>query len=281
MTPQPRQRFAQHWLRSEAALEQIVEAACVKNCDRILEIGPGTGILTYPLLEAARSVVAVEIDRDLCKRLIKRWGQREDFLLLQGDILSLNVDELLEEFPNPNFKTPNKVVANLPYNITGPILERLLGTIARPRIPPYDTLVLLVQKEVGDRLVAQPNSKTFGALSVRMQYLAQCDFIYEVPASAFSPPPKVNSAVVRLTPWRDRQQQGQVVATDPRHLATLVKLGFSSRRKMLRNNLKGSIDRDRLTPLLEQLEIDPNARAEQLSVEQWVALSNQLVNSSV
>jgi 16S rRNA (adenine1518-N6/adenine1519-N6)-dimethyltransferase len=277
LTPQPRKRFAQHWLRSEAVLDRILEAAEILEDDRVLEIGPGTGILTQRLLETARSVVAVEIDQDLCKRLVKRWGDRDNFLLLQGDILALNLEATLEPFPN--FQTPNKVVANIPYNITGPILERLIGTLARPHTPPYETLVLLVQKEVGHRLVAQPNSKTFGALSVRMQYLAQCDLICAVPATAFSPPPKVDSAVVRLTPFKNRQAQGKIVATDPRHLAMLVKLGFASRRKMLRNNLKGSLDCDRIGPLLEQLEIDPNARAEQLSVEQWVTLSNQLTDS--
>lgn len=277
MNAQPRKRFAQHWLRSEAVLDRIVEAAAIVDGDRLLEIGPGTGILTQRLLEEARSLVAVEIDRDLCKRLVKRWGNCDNFLLLQGDILSLDLDACLEAFPR--FKNPNKVVANIPYNITGPLLESLLGKISSPRTPPYESLVLLVQKEVGHRLTAGPHSKTFGALSVRMQYLAQCQLICDVPAKAFSPPPKVDSAVVRLTPFKNRQAQGQIVASDPRKLATLVKLGFASRRKMLRNNLKGSIDCAQLTPLLEQLEIDPNARAEQLSVEQWVALSNQLVDA--
>lgn len=267
--PQTRKRFAQHWLRSETALDRIVEAAALEAGDRVLEIGPGTGILTQRLLPAARSVVAVEIDRDLCKRLVQRFGKIENFLLLQGDILSLDLTAQQESFPD--FFPPRKVVANIPYNITGPILKLLLGSISAPKIPAYDAIVLLVQKEVGERLAAQPNSKAFGALSVRTQYLAECETVCDVPAKAFVPPPKVDSAVVRLRP-----RPFPVAAANPRDLETLIKLGFSSRRKMLRNNLKARVESDRLTPLLEQLEINPTARAEELSVEQWVSLSNTL-----
>ena len=211
----------------------------------------------------------MEIDRDLCKKLVKSLGKRENFLLLQGDILSLDLDANVAPFPS--FQNLNKVVANIPYNITGPIIEKLLGTITQPAKNPYDLIVLLVQKEVGDRLVAKPGSKAFGALSVRVQYLAQCEFICDVPAKAFYPPPKVDSAVIRLRP-----QPIEIPAQNPRLLETLVKVGFSSKRKMLRNNLKGIIDTSNLTQLLEQLEINPQSRAEDLSVEDWVKLSNHL-----
>lgn len=277
MTPKARKQFAQHWLRSEKALNEIVAAAKLQSSDRILEIGPGTSILTRRLLPEVQSVVAVEIDRDLCKLLVKKLGTIENFLLLQGDFLTLNLDTQLASFPT--FQQPNKVVANIPYNITGPILEKLLGTITQPAPVPYDLIVLLVQKEVAERLYAQPSSRAFGALSVRVQYLAECELIYNVPAKAFSPPPKVDSAVVRLRPRRVEPP-----ADDPKRLETLVKLGFSSKRKMLRNNLKSVIESEaqdpsstsRLTRLLEQLKINPQARAEDLSVQQWVALSNTL-----
>jgi 16S rRNA (adenine1518-N6/adenine1519-N6)-dimethyltransferase len=267
MTPQPRKQFAQHWLRSDKALNQIVAAAALSKCDRVLEIGPGTGILTRRLLPLAESVVAVEIDRDLCQLLAKQLGKVENFLLLQGDFLSLDLDTSLTSFPA--FQNPNKVVANIPYNITGPILEKLLGTISQPAAKPFDSIVLLVQKEVAQRLYAKPGSKAFGALSVRVQYLAECELICIVPAGAFHPPPKVDSAVVRLRP-----RMTEPPADDPKHLETLLKLGFAEKRKMLRNNLKGIVERDRLTQLLEQLEVNPQARAEDLSVAQWVALSN-------
>jgi 16S rRNA (adenine1518-N6/adenine1519-N6)-dimethyltransferase len=264
---QPRKQFAQHWLRSEKALNTIVKAAECQETDRVLEIGPGTGILTRRLLPLVHSLLAVEIDPDLCKLLVKQLGERENFLLLQGDFLTLNVPSQLTAFSK--FQKQNKVVANIPYNITGPIIEKLLGTIASPNPEPYDSIVLLVQKEVAERLYAKPGSRTFGALSLRVQYLADCELICSVPAGAFYPPPKVDSAVVRLLP-----RQIEIPVNDPKKLENLVKLGFGSKRKMLRNNLQSVVDRDRLTQLLEQLEINPQVRAEDLSVSQWVTLVN-------
>lgn len=270
----PRKQFAQHWLKSEKALNQIVQAAEITKSDRILEIGPGTGILTRRLLPLAACVVAVEIDRDLCEILAKQLSKKENFLLLQGDFLALNLASLLAPFPA--FQKPNKVVANIPYNITGPILEKLLGTIASPKdTEPFDSIVLLVQKEVAQRLYARPGSRAFGALSVKVQYLADCEPICIVPAGSFQPPPKVDSAVVRLRP-----RQISTSAHNPQQLETLVKLGFGAKRKMLRNNLQAIVERDRLTQLLRQLEINPEARAEELGVAQWVALSNTLEASS-
>lgn len=274
-----KKKFAQHWLSNDKVIAEIIEAAELSHNSlqseplansRVLEIGPGTGILTRQLLPLAQSVVAVEIDRDLCKKLVKKLGQTENFLLLQGDILSLDLDSLLAKAP-AIFQQPNKVVANIPYNITGPILEKLLGTISLPAAVPYDLIVLMVQKEVGDRLYASPGSRAFGALSVRVQYLASCELICDVPANCFHPKPKVDSAVVRLRPRPIERP-----ADDPRKLEQLVKLGFSSKRKMLHNNLKVIKERDLLTQILEELDINPQARAEDLSVAQWVALSNAL-----
>ena len=264
-----RKRFGQHWLQSKNALDSIVKAAELQAEDRILEIGPGTGILTSQLLTKVQSVVAVEIDRDLCFFLVKRWGNADNFLLLQGDILSLDLAEQLANFPP--FQNPNKVVANIPYNITGPILEKLLGTIANPVATPYELIVLLIQKEVADRLTATPGTKAFGALTVRVQYLATTELIANVPRQAFSPPPKVDSAVVRLRPRRIFPP-----ANNPKLLDTLVKLGFASRRKMLYNNLRSIIDSDRLLILLEKLNIASQARAEDLSLQDWISLSNYI-----
>lgn len=268
--PKPRKRFAQHWLNSDRILNNILQAAQLSPDDRILEIGPGTGILTRQLLPLVRSVVSVEIDRDLCRNLVKKLGDRENFVLLEGDFLHLNLPQILSDLPE-QFYHQNKVVANIPYNITGPILEKLLGTIAEPNPQPYDSIVLLIQKEVADRLCAQPNSKVFGALSVRVQYLAECELICPVPAKAFYPPPKVESAVVRLRP--------RAIANppeNPKFLDRLVRQGFASKRKMLRNNLKDTIDSDRLSEILEQLQINPQIRAENLSVERWISLSDRV-----
>ncbi|OCQ99679.1 16S rRNA (adenine(1518)-N(6)/adenine(1519)-N(6))-dimethyltransferase [Oscillatoriales cyanobacterium USR001] len=266
--PQPRKRFAQHWLKSEKALNQIIKAADL-SLDRVLEIGPGTGILTRRLLPGAQSVIAVEIDRNLCEKLAQQMGKIDNLLLIQGDILAMDLEEQLAMFPK--FQNPNKVVANIPYNITGPIIEKLIGRISSPATKTFDLIVLLVQKEVAERLYAKPGSRAFGALSVRVQYLAECELICDVPAKAFYPPPKVDSAVVRLRP-----RIIEPPAINPEKLESLIKLGFGSKRKMLRNNLKGIIELDNLTKLLEKLQINPQCRAEDLSVAQWVVLSNNL-----
>jgi 16S rRNA (adenine1518-N6/adenine1519-N6)-dimethyltransferase len=262
-----RKQFGQHWLRSEKALAKIVATAELKPTDRVLEIGPGTGILTMQMLPQAEAVVAVEIDRDLCELLAKKLGNVENFLLLQGDFLSLNVDELLV----PPFQRPNKVVANIPYNITGPIIEKLLGTIAVPNPQPVDSIVLLVQKEVALRMCAKAGNHNFGALSVRVQYLAEAEYVFDVSAKAFQPPPKVDSAVIRLTP-----RPIAPPAQDPKHMASILKMGFATRRKMLRNNLKAVIPTDGLNAVLAELSLDPQVRAEDLNVADWVRLSDHL-----
>ncbi len=273
MSPRPRKRFAQHWLKSDIILNNILAAAKLNKSDRILEIGPGTGMMTSRLLPEAEAVLGVEIDRDLCKKLIKKFGDRDNFLLLEGDILSFDLQANLGDFPS--FQNPNKVVANIPYNITGPILEKLLGTIANPAEIEYQLIVLLLQKEVADRLVAEPGTKAYGALSIRVQYLATCEYICDVPSKAFYPPPKVDSAVVRLTP-----NLVENPANNPKYLNTLLKLGFATRRKMLKNNLKIIVECDRLTQILEQLNINPSCRAENLSLQNWIALSDRLCEAS-
>ena len=267
LNSRPLKRFGQHWLKSEKVLNKIVAAAELKQSDRILEIGPGTGILTSRLLEVSDAVTSVEIDRNLSKKLVQKFGYLDNFLLLQGDFINLDIPELLTPFPK--FQNHNKVVANIPYNITGLILEKLFGTIEQPAVTHYESVVLLIQKEVGDRLVAKPGTKAYSGLSVRIQYLADCELVCDVSAKAFYPPPKVDSVVVKLRPKIIENP-----ANNPQLLGRLIKLGFSSRRKMLRNNLKSLISLEDFTKLLEKLEIDPQSRAENLSVRDWIELSN-------
>ena len=266
----PLKQFGQHWLKSETVLAQIVATSELSQSDRILEIGPGTGILTQRLLERAGAVTSVEIDYNLCPKLVKKFGDLDNFLLLQGDFIDLDLPELLKPFPK--FQQPNKIVANIPYNITSLILEKVFGRIEQPNDCTYEFVVLLIQKEVGDRLCAEPGTKAYSALSVRMQYLADCELVCDVPAEAFYPKPKVDSVVVKLRPK-------QIInpAVNSKHLATLIKLGFGKRRKMLKNNLKGLIDGETLHLVLSELEINPQARAENLSVSDWVKLSNRLI----
>ncbi|NET50367.1 MAG: 16S rRNA (adenine(1518)-N(6)/adenine(1519)-N(6))-dimethyltransferase RsmA, partial [Merismopedia sp. SIO2A8] len=291
MAVRAKKRFGQHWLRDEQILNHIVAAAAVSEGDRILEIGPGTGLLTRRLVPYAKQVIAVEIDRNLCRKLRDEFKGCSHFHLIEGDYLSLDLEQAfaaqcadpigplgqtaspVQPMPSsvlPEWTPPNKVVANIPYYITGPILENLLGRISQPNPHPFESIVLLVQKEVGDRICATAGTKAFGALSVRVQYLADCELVCPVPAKAFSPPPKIDSAVVKLKP-----RPFVPPAHHPKRLETLVKVGFATKRKMLRNNLKSLVDRDRLTTLLETLGINPQARPEELDVQQWVALSDK------
>jgi 16S rRNA (adenine1518-N6/adenine1519-N6)-dimethyltransferase len=265
----PRKQFGQHWLRDETVLDRIIIAGELAESDRVLEIGPGTGNLTSRILSIVAALVSVEIDRDLCKNLVHKYGEQDNFLLIQNDFLQSDLPPFLKDFPR--FQNPNKVVANIPYNITGPILTKLLGKIASPASQQYESIVLLVQKEVGDRLVAIPGSKAYGALSIRVQYLASCELICDVPARSFYPQPKVDSVIIRLRP-----RTLEHPANNPRQLETLIKLGFASRRKMLHNNLKSLIKIADLTPILEQLKFNPQCRAEDLSLEEWILLSNVL-----
>ena len=264
-----RKRFGQHWLRDDGVLNRIVTAAEIVEGDRILEIGPGQGVLTQRLLNSVANVLAIEIDRDLCLQLSEQFiaymasGQ---FRLIESDFLKLNFEQALIDFEQPR---PNKVVANIPYYITAPILEKLLGTLRNPNPQPFDNIVLLVQKEISDRLCAEPGTKANGALTIRAQYLADCTEICPVPPSAFKPPPKVDSAVIRIRP-----RPFPTPAKDPVRLGQLVKLGFSQKRKMLRNNLQSIVERDTLSAILDDLSINPQIRAEGLGVAQWVALSD-------
>ena len=255
----PRKQFGQHWLRSEDVLNKILRAGQLQPSDRILEIGPGTGNLTRLLLPFVESLTAVEIDRDLCEKLRKTMHQK-NFQLIEGSILDI---------PLPS--QTNKVIANIPYNITGEILKKLLGTLSEP-IQQFEQIVLLVQKEIGDRLAAKAGHKAYNALSVKIQYLADCQFICDVPATAFYPPPKVNSAVVRILPRPPIN-----IASDPKFLDRLLTLGFATKRKMLRNNLISEIDRDRLVLILESMGINGQVRAEDLDVAQWVALCESVI----
>lgn len=268
MKTRPRKRFGQHWLESKTALNQMLDAANLESSDRILEIGPGKGILTEKLLSQAEKVVSVEIDRDLCTYLQKHFQGHPRFHLLEADFLKT---PFASERALPILQDINKVVANIPYNITGPILDKLLGTVDRPLPHPLSAIVLLLQREVAERICAEPGSKVFGAMSVRSQYLAHCEVLHDVPATAFKPPPKVESAIIRLSP-----RPYPISASNPKWMGTLVRQGFSTRRKMLRNNLAAIVDKETILPALASIDASSTARAEEISVEQWIKLSEIL-----
>ena len=262
-----RKRFGQHWLKDERVLDRIVQAAELQQTDRVLEIGPGRGALTERLIASkAAAIHAVELDRDLVAGLQERFGGNPRFSLQEGDVLSVPL-ELSDGSP------AEKVVANIPYNITGPLLNRLIGRLDHPVDPPYQRLVLLVQQEVAARICARPGHSSFSALSVRMQLLGRCTQVCHVPPRCFQPPPKVQSEVICIDPFPSELRPDPALARGVEHL---LKMAFLSRRKMLRNTLAPVCAPDHLQSLAEEAGISLQQRPQDVAPEAWVALAKGL-----
>ena len=259
-----RKRFGQHWLTDATVLDRIVAAAELEEGERVLEVGPGRGALTERLLAAPIAALrAVELDRDLVAGLRERFGSDPRFTLVEGDALEIPLIPV-------DGPAPRTVVANIPYNITGPLLERLVGRLDQPHDPPYRRLVLLVQQEVGERIRARPGSSAFSALSVRMQLLARCTSVCVVPPRCFQPPPKVMSEVVRLDPLSAEQRPAPALAAA---VEQLLRRCFAARRKMLRNTLAGLLPASELLALAEAAGVQLEQRPQELAPERWLALA--------
>ena len=262
-----RKRFGQHWLRDERILDRILEAAELAPGDRVLEVGPGRGALTDRLLSSPAALVhAVELDRDLVAGLKERFSSRQQFSLCEGDVLEVPLTL-------PDGLPASKVVANIPYNITGPLLDRLIGRLDRPVDPPYQRLVLLVQKEVAERIRARPGHTSFSALSVRLQLLARCESVCPVPPRCFQPPPRVQSEVIRLDPLPAEQRPDPELC---RSVERLLKQAFLARRKMLRNTLSAVRPPQELKQLALDAGIDLQQRPQDVDPQNWVALARGL-----
>ena len=262
-----KKRFGQHWLKDQSVLKRIIEASDLKPNDRILEIGPGRGALTKKLLTSSASLVhAIELDRDLVISLRRQFKHYKNFSLESGDVLSIPLNL-------PDGKPANKVVANIPYNITGKILERLLGRLSLPAESIYEKLVLLMQKEVADRILASPGQNCFSALSVRIQLLATCSKVCLVPPKCFQPPPKVESQVIVINPLHPKDRISQEIAP---LVEILIKTAFSSRRKMLRNTLSSFSSISKLDFVANNVGISLNQRPQEISPSAWVMLANGL-----
>ena len=262
-----RKRFAQHWLIDAAVLTQILDAADVQPDDRLLEVGPGRGALTERLLASSASAVhAVELDRDLVSGLRQRFADQARFSLQEGDVLSVPLTLA-------DGRAATKVVANIPYNITGPLLERLLGRLDRPVDHPYQRLVLLLQKEVAQRIRALPGQSCFSALSVRLQLLAHCTTVCPVPPRSFKPPPKVHSEVILIEPLAPEQRLEPLLA---KRVESLLRQAFLARRKMLRNTLAKVLPAAELNALADDLGISLQQRPQELSPATWVELARGL-----
>ena len=263
-----RKKYGQNFLIDPSVLEACVEGADVRPDDVVLEIGPGIGTLTQYLASAAKKVIAVEIDRALIPILectLKEWDNVE---IINDDILKIDLKELAER---ENGGRPIKVAANLPYYITTPILMQLFESGA-----PVETVSVMIQREVADRIEAEAGSDAYGALSLAMQYYAKAERIREVEPESFVPRPKVGSTVLRLT----RYEKPPVDARDEAQLFSLIRASFNQRRKMLANSIANfsglSFSREQVQEALASIGLSPQIRGEKLSLSEFAALSNAL-----
>jgi len=257
MAAAPRKRFGQHFLHDPAIVERIVAAIAPAVDDRIVEIGPGEGVLTEVLLRAAGPIDAVELDRDLVAALRARADWPGTLTVHEGDVLRFDFRALASD-------SPLRVVGNLPYNISTPLLFHLLEQREAIR-----DMHFMLQREVVDRLAAEPGSKTYGRLSVMVQAHCRVQALFRVAPGAFRPPPAVESAVVRLVPL----EQPAVPPPHADTFAELVRLAFAARRKTLRNALRTRADAE----TIQAAGIDPGRRAETVSVAEYARLAAAVV----
>ncbi len=274
--PQHKPKLGQHFLASDSYAAQIVDALGDTSQSTVLEIGPGRGVLTSLLAKRARRLIAVELDRVLAAQLRLRFGMFPNVEVIEADILSVDFDSLFG--PKPGLRRPGiefrpepvKVIGNLPYYITSDILLRLFDYSKY-----FETIVILVQSEVADRIAAEPGSRDYGLLSATAQLYARVEKLFTLPPAAFAPPPKVHSTALRLTIAPRQQELG--VAGDG--FVDFLKLSFGQKRKTLWNNLKSSYEEGRLRAAMAEARVKPAARAETLRLEQSAALYRALVAS--
>ena len=255
MSHAPRKRFGQNFLRDEGVIEAIARAIAADKAQHLIEIGPGEGAITQSLIASGCRFDAIELDRDLRTRLLASFSTYDNFTLHSADALKFDFASLQQG------GQALRVIGNLPYNISTPLLFKLLD---------YGPLIadmhFMLQLEVVERLAAEPGNKSWGRLGVMAQFQCEVEQLFEVPPEAFFPPPKVQSAIIRLTP-RQTPRWAQV---DREALSKVVSQAFSQRRKTLRNNFKNSLTDTQF----EAAGVDPQARAETLTIDHFVALAS-------
>ena len=259
-------RFGQNFLIDTHVLDKIIRSANITKEDFVLEIGPGIGTMTQYLCESAREVVAVEIDKNLIPILSDTLSEYDNVTVINEDILKVDLNKLAQE---KNGGKPIKVVANLPYYITTPIIMGLFESHV-----PVESITVMVQKEVADRMQVGPGTKDYGALSLAVQYYAKPEIVANVPPNCFMPRPKVGSAVIRLT----CHEQPPVKVNDEALMFRLIRASFNQRRKTLVNGLNNSsevhVPKDVIAKAIEEMELSPSIRGEALTLEQFAQLSN-------
>jgi len=261
-------KFGQNFLIDTHILEKIIDSAEITKDDCVLEIGPGIGTMTQYLAERAREVIAVEIDKALIPILADTLSEYDNVTVINDDVLKVDIAKLVEEHNN---NRPIKVVANLPYYITTPIVMGLLESHV-----PLDSITIMVQKEVAERMQVGPGTKDYGALSLAVQYYAKPEIVANVPPNCFIPRPNVGSAVIRLT----RYQEPPVKAENEKLMFALIRASFNQRRKTLVNGLGNAsnvnVSKDAVREALEQMGLPETIRGEALTLEQFAQLSNLL-----
>ena len=260
-------KFGQNFLIDSHVLDKIILAAGVTKDDVVLEIGPGFGTMTQYLAEAAREVIAVEVDKTLIPILKDTLKEYDNITLINEDILKVDIAALVQE---KNDGRPIKVVANLPYYITTPIIMGLFESHV-----PLQNITVMVQKEVAARMQAGPGTKDYGALSLAVQFYAEPYIVANVPPNCFIPRPNVGSAVIRLTKW----ENPPVRVRDEHFMFSLIRASFNQRRKTLQNSLVNggiSVTKEQVVAALSKMELSPTVRGEALTLEQFAKLSDLL-----
>ena len=261
-------KFGQNFLIDTSVLDRIVSAAEITAGDCVLEIGPGIGTMTQRLAAKAREVVAVEIDRNLIPILEDTLSDCDNVTVINDDILKVDINKIVQE---KNGGNPIKVVANLPYYITTPIIMELFESHV-----PLKSITVMVQKEVADRMQVGPGTKDYGALSLAVQYYAKPEIITRVPASCFMPKPDVDSTVIRLT----RYEKPPVEVEDEAYLFAVIRASFNQRRKTLANGLANAgnlgVNRQVVEETLDEMGLSRQIRGETLDLKQFTDLSNRL-----
>lgn len=261
-------KFGQNFLIDSHVLQKIIDAAHITKDDFVLEIGPGIGTMTQYLSEHAREVMAVEIDHNLIPILKETLAGYDNVEVLNEDILKVDIGKIAEE---KNQGRPIKVVANLPYYITTPIIMGLFE-----KNVPMDSLTVMVQKEVAQRMQAVPGTKDYGALSLAVQFYVEPYIVANVPPNCFMPRPKVGSAVIRLTRYKDMP----IKVKNEKLMFSIIRASFNQRRKTLQNGINNSsalhFSKEQVVEALGEMELSPTIRGEALSLEQFARLSDLL-----
>ncbi|CCJ34497.1 MULTISPECIES: 16S rRNA (adenine(1518)-N(6)/adenine(1519)-N(6))-dimethyltransferase RsmA [Caloramator] len=255
--------LGQNFLIDENILKKIIDAAELDENSTVIEIGPGIGTLTQEMAKRCKKVVAVEIDKNLIPILEETLGNFKNIKIIHSDALKVDFNKIIKEENLENVK----VVANLPYYVTTPIIAKLLNERVK-----ISSMIIMIQKEVADRILAKPNTDEYGTLSLLCQYHCDIKKICKVSPNCFVPPPRVESMVIRL----DIRDQKRVEVLDEELFFNIIKSAFNMRRKTLSNSLKSIANEDILLKALEELSIDPKRRGETLSIEEFAKLSNIL-----